>query len=100
MQDLQKKDVPMSITEEYENAKNKRDKFTELKLRYPKCGGIILFLCSCNAAGDPQNNSQLGIKSVKYLWDFIDEFPPDFQISAKCCDYCKKQIAHKVQKKI
>lgn len=98
MQDLQKNDVPMSITEEYENAKNKRDKFTELKLRYPKCGGIILFLCSCNAAGDPQNNSQLGIKSVKYFWDFVNEFPPDFQISAKCCDYCKKQIAHKVQK--
>ena len=30
--------------------------------------------------------------------DFIEECPPDFMISAKCCDYCKKQIAHKVQK--
>ena len=30
--------------------------------------------------------------------DFIEEYPPDFMISAKCCDYCKKQIAHKVQK--
>ena len=30
--------------------------------------------------------------------DFIAEYPPDFKISAKCCDYCKKQIAHRVQK--
>lgn len=30
--------------------------------------------------------------------DFIAEYPPDFQISAKCCDYCKKQLAHRVQK--
>ena len=25
-------------------------------------------------------------------------YPPNFQISAKCCDYCKKQVAHRVQK--
>lgn len=30
--------------------------------------------------------------------DFIGEYPPDFRISAKCCDYCKKQVAHGVQK--
>ena len=30
--------------------------------------------------------------------DFIREYPPDFRISAKCCDYCKKQVAHSVQK--
>lgn len=30
--------------------------------------------------------------------DFIEEFPPDFPISAQCCNYCKKQCAHTVQK--
>ncbi len=30
--------------------------------------------------------------------DFIAEYPPEFKISAKCCDYCKKQLAHKMQK--
>ena len=30
--------------------------------------------------------------------DFIAEYPPDFRISAKCCDYCKKHPAHNVQK--
>lgn len=98
LQDWQKKNVPLSITEEYNEAEDKCGKFQELKQRYPKCGGIILFLCSCSANGKPQNNSQLGIKSSKYLWDFLNEFPPDFKVSAKCCDYCKKQAAHKVQK--
>lgn len=32
------------------------------------------------------------------MLDFIREFPPDFRISAKCCDYCKKHVAHSVQK--
>ena len=30
--------------------------------------------------------------------DFIGEYPPNFKISAKCCDYCKKEPAHLVQK--
>ena len=38
------------------------------------------------------------INSSRYMLDFIKENYPDFQISAKCCDYCKKNVAHKVQK--
>lgn len=38
------------------------------------------------------------INSSKYMRDFIGEYSPDFQISARCCDYCKKQVAHSVQK--
>ena len=30
--------------------------------------------------------------------DFISEYPPDFMISATCCYYCKKKLAHDVQK--
>lgn len=30
--------------------------------------------------------------------DFIGDCPPDFKISAKCCDHCKKAPAHKIQK--
>lgn len=32
------------------------------------------------------------------MLDFIKENPPHFKISNKCCDYCKKQLAHKIQK--
>lgn len=94
----QEKNIPLSIAQEYEQAENKHEKRMELKQRYPKCESIINFLCCCNSNGDPRPNIQLVINSSKYMRDFIGEYPPDFKISAKCCDYCKKQIAHQVQK--
>lgn len=94
----QKKNIPLSIAEEYENASDKEEKRKELKERYPGCETTINFLCCCNSAGEPRPNIQLVINSSKYMRDFIGECPPDFQISAKCCDYCKKQVAHSVQK--
>lgn len=94
----QKKGIPLSIADEYDQAEDKAAKRKELKERYPHCESVINFLCCCNAAGEPRPNIQLVINSSKYMRDFIAEYPPDFQISAKCCDYCKKQVAHKVQK--
>lgn len=84
--------------EEYDKAEDKAAKRQELRERYPKCESVINFLCCCNTAGEPRPNIQLVINSSKYMRDFIAEYPPDFKISAKCCDYCKKQVAHNVQK--
>lgn len=94
----QKKRIPLSIAEEYEKARDKAAKRRELKERYPKCESLINFLCCCNSSGEPRPNIQLVINSSKYMLDFIRECPPDFQISAQCCDFCKKQVAHSVQK--
>ena len=94
----QKKNIPLSVADEYAEAEDKEAKREELKERYPNCESTLNFLCCCNSAGEPRPNIQLVINSSKYMLDFIKETPPDFQISAKCCDYCKKQIAHKVQK--
>lgn len=98
LDEWQKKGVPLSIAEEYENAEDKVAKRQELKERYPKCESVINFICCCNAKGEPRPDIQLVINSSKYMRDFINEYPPDFKISAKCCDYCKKQVAHRVQK--
>ena len=98
LEEWQKKGVPLSIADEYAEAKNKIAKRQELRERYPHCESLINFLCCCNAAGEPRPNIQLVINSSKYMLDFIKTAPPDFKISAKCCDYCKKQIAHRVQK--
>lgn len=98
LSEWQKKGVPLSIADEYDKAENKPKKRKELKGRYPKCESLINFLCCCNSAGEPRPNIQLVINSSKYMRDFINEYPPDFKISAKCCDYCKKQVAHRVQK--
>ena len=98
LSEWQKKNVPLSIADEYDQAEDKAAKRKELKERYPHCEQLINFICCCNAAGEPRPNIQLVINSSKYMKDFIAECPPDFKISAKCCDYCKKQIAHNVQK--
>lgn len=98
LSEWQKKGIPLSIADEYAQAEDKAAKRQELKERYPKCQSLINFLCCCNSAGEPRPNIQLVINSSKYMLDFIREYPPDFKISAKCCDYCKKQLAHRVQK--
>lgn len=98
LSEWQRKNVPLSIAEEYDAAEDKAAKRAELKERYPKCESLINFLCCCNGKGEPRPNIQLVINSSKYMRDFVAEYPPDFKISAKCCDYCKKHPAHRVQK--
>ena len=93
----QKKEIPLSIYDEFNQAEDKAAKRQELKERYPKCEATINFICCCNSKGEPRPNIQLVINANKYMLDFIKECPPDFPISAKCCDYCKKQPAHRVQ---
>lgn len=94
----QRKQIPLSIAEEYEAAEDKAAKRAELKARYPGCESTINFLCCCNSRGEPRPNIQLVINSSKYMRDFVAECPPDFKISASCCTYCKKHLAHEVQK--
>lgn len=98
LDEWQKKKIPLTIADEYAEAEDKIAKRAELKERYPKCESLINFLCCCNGKGEPRPNIQLVINSSKYMLDFVKEYPPDFKISARCCDYCKKQIAHKTQK--
>ena len=98
LDEWQKKGIPLSVADEYDRAEDKEAKFAELVERYPHCKSVLTFLCCCSKNGEPRPNIQLVINSSKYMRDFINEFPPDFKISAKCCDFCKKQIAHQTQK--
>jgi 3'-phosphoadenosine 5'-phosphosulfate sulfotransferase (PAPS reductase)/FAD synthetase len=95
---VQRKNIPLSIAAEYADAEDKAEKRAELKARYPKCEATINFLCGCNSRGDPRPDIQLVIGSSKYMLDFITENPIPFKVSDKCCYYCKKQVAHRVQK--
>lgn len=97
LEEWQKKKVPLIIADEYAEAEDKSAKRQELRERYSHCESLINFLCCCNSAGEPRPNIQLVINSSKWMLDFLKECPPTFRISAKCCDYCKKDIAHKVQ---
>jgi 3'-phosphoadenosine 5'-phosphosulfate sulfotransferase (PAPS reductase)/FAD synthetase len=98
LEGVQKKNIPLSIAEEYANAEDKAAKRLELKKRYPGCESTINFLCCCNSKGEPRPDIQLVINSSKYMLDFIKENPIPFKVSNKCCDYCKKHVAHSVQK--
>lgn len=98
LEEWQKKGVPLSIADEYDRADDKQAKRKELKERYPGCESLINFLCCCNKDGEPRPDIQLVINSSKYMRDFIGACPPQFKISARCCDCCKKQVAHNVQK--
>lgn len=98
LEGVQKKQIPLSIATEYAEAEDKAAKRAELRERYPKCESTINFLCGCNAAGEPRPDIQLVIGSSKYMLDFITENPIPFRVSNKCCTYCKKQVAHRIQK--
>lgn len=98
LEGVQKKGIPLSIADEYAAAEDKAAKRQELRERYPKCESTINFLCCCNSRGEPRPNIQLVINSSKYMLDFIKENPIPFRVSNRCCDICKKQVAHSVQK--
>lgn len=98
LEGVQKKNIPLSIADEYADAEDKIAKRAELKARYPGCETTINFLCGCNSAGEPRPNIQLVINSSKYMLDFIKENPIPFKVSNKCCGCCKKDLAHSIQK--
>lgn len=53
LEQWQKKDVPLSIVDEYNAAEDKHAIRMELKERYPGCEQLINFLCCCNRKANP-----------------------------------------------
>lgn len=98
LEGVQHKNIPLTIADEYEKAVDKEAKYFELVERYPKCKSTINFLVGCNSKGEPRPNIQLVINSSAFMLDFIKENPIPFKVSNKCCNYCKKNLAHTVQK--
>lgn len=98
LEGVQKKNIPLSIYDEYNGADDKAAKYQELTERYPNCKTTINFLCCCNSKGEPRPDIQLVINSSDYMLDFIKENPIPFKVSNRCCEICKKNTAHRVQK--
>lgn len=98
---IQRKGVPFTIVDEYkacETLEQKMAKRQELRERYPNSETAINFLCECNSKGEPRPGIQLSVGSSAFLLDWFKENPPSFSVSADCCTYCKKNLAHDVQK--
>lgn len=99
LNEWQRKEIPLTIADEYAQAKDKNAALADIKARYPHSTGIISYLCCANACSTESaaTSGMLRIDGYKYLLDFLKEFPPDFKISAKCCECCKKRPAHKAR---
>lgn len=68
--------------------------FDELCKRYPHCKSALRFWCNDFKTKDGRI-SKFNIEYVSGLKEFIIANPPDFKISPKCCDFSKKDPAHK-----
>lgn len=97
LEGMQKKKIPFSLWQEFDEAEDKQAKLKELCERYPRSQSYICFICGCTSKGK-LIDTQSVVTSSKYLRDFLVDYPPDFQISAKCCNYCKKQPAKEYEK--
>lgn len=69
----------------------------ELNKKYPKTLGALSWWCNAYETKNGKK-SQFNIDNTKYLKEFIIENPPDFKISAKCCDEAKKKPSHDYEK--
>lgn len=95
---VQKHNIPLEIVDEFNSAEDKKAKLEELIARYPRRITDIYFILGVRDDGMPTTNKQFMMNSYPYMTDFIKENPVPFTVSAKCCDYCKKQPAHEVMK--
>lgn len=69
--------------------------FDELSTKYENCKSALRWWC--NEWGE---GSKANISNNRWLKEFLIENPPDFPISAKCCDWAKKVPAHDFSKEI
>ena len=71
--------------------------FEELKLKYPGMVGALTWWCNAYPAKEGKK-SMFNINNNKFLKEFMIENPPEFKISAKCCDGAKKKTSKNYEK--
>ena len=94
----QRSNVPLTCAYEFKEAESKQQKILELRERYPHSSSLLDFICSCDRNGRELIKNQNTIANARYLLEFMTEHPPNFKISSKCCDYCKKHPARKKER--
>ena len=67
------------------------DTFENLCSKYPNCRSAISWWTNHN------NGEKFNISYNNYLKEFLMDYPPDFQISDKCCTYAKKEVSHQFE---
>lgn len=64
--------------------------YEALALKYPKCTSVLKWWCN--------TKKSFNIKNSKFLKEFLIEYPPNFKISSRCCNFTKKDPVKKYLK--
>lgn len=72
--------------------------FEELYAEYPRCKAALRWWCNQYERRNNGAESALNIAYAPYLKEYIMANPPQFAISAKCCQKAKKEPAEKYEK--
>lgn len=71
--------------------------YEELCEKYPRCRAVLKWWCNYQPPGS--RTTQFIIKRHPFLKEFMMQNHPWFKISGKCCDYAKKNVSHKLERK-
>ena len=80
------------------NFKLENRPFEELYKEYPRCKVALRWWCNDWPAGSDGQQSRFNIAYTPWLKEFMLQNPPNFKISAKCCQYAKKDPVKKFMK--
>ena len=75
----------------YEILLKKYCKWNDKKQDWIGCKAALQWWCNSYP-----NGSRFNIQNNKWLKEFIMENPPEYKISAMCCQYAKKDVVHKL----
>ena len=70
-----------------------------LVTKYPECTSSIKWWCNMYTGPDFSSHSIFSIGRNKGLKEFLIRHPPNFMVSAKCCQYAKKATAAQFDRK-
>ena len=81
----------------FDFANEGKQPFEELILKYPDIKGALIWWCNKYPAQEGKK-SIFNISNNRFLKEFMIDNPPDFMISAKCCNGAKKNTSHDYEK--
>lgn len=78
------------------NFKWEDDTIENLMSKYDGCSSYLKWWTDAKVQG---RDNRFSVSRNKYLKEFLIQNPPEFKISAKCCDYAKKNPSHDLEKR-
>ena len=61
--------------------------------RFSNAKNAVKWWCNANNINDGFDKSMFNINHNRYLKEFMIANPPDFKISARCCEWAKKRVS-------